>query len=85
MDEPDEDGWTALIHATVEGREEAMAALLEGGADIEKGDGEGCRPLHHAARSTDKGYVDNFSQVKIISFKVDREVGTVISNWFIGK
>ena len=52
MDEPDEDGWTALIHATVEGREEAMAALLEGGADIEKGDGEGCRPLHHAARWT---------------------------------
>jgi ankyrin repeat protein len=40
-----EGGMTALLHAARAGRVEAAAALLDGGADIDQGSGDGTSPL----------------------------------------
>ena len=48
-DEVDDDGRTALHWATVAGRDQVVAELLQRGADPLKIDGQGWTPLHCAA------------------------------------
>ena len=48
-DEVDDDGRTALHWATVAGRDQVIAELLQRGADPLKIDGQGWTPLHCAA------------------------------------
>ena len=49
LNEPDNQGFTALFLAADKGNEEALGALIEAGADINKGDEIGYTPLMAAA------------------------------------
>jgi len=72
IDEADEEGWTALTHAIVLGKLEAVSVLIQNGADLRQEDGEGCGPLHHAAR---EGHVDVASKLIELGSKVDGRDG----------
>ena len=49
LNEPDNQGFTALFLAADKGNEEALGVLIEAGADINKGDEIGYTPLMAAA------------------------------------
>lgn len=49
LDSQDPDGWTALMHATKEGRPDTVSMLLEAGASVHIGDRWSRTPLHIAA------------------------------------
>eukprot|EP00092_Neocalanus_flemingeri_P001634 GFUD01001744.1.p1 GENE.GFUD01001744.1~~GFUD01001744.1.p1 ORF type:complete len:1748 (+),score=397.63 GFUD01001744.1:305-5548(+) len=52
VDERDEDGWSALIHAGVLGKDQAVLILIESGAELDLKDNDGCTALVHAARES---------------------------------
>lgn len=56
----DQDGLTALHHAVIRRRPEAVAVLIAAGAPIEAADREGRTPLHHLAHSVEESVVENF-------------------------
>ena len=53
IDEVDDEGWSALIHASVLGKFQSALILIENGAELDLKDDEGCTALHHAARQFD--------------------------------
>lgn len=62
---------TALMVACREGHEPCVALLLDFGADIDKGDGKGTRPLHVACA---RGYV------KVLRTLIDRDADVLTAN-----
>jgi len=72
IDEADEEGWTALTHAIVLGKLEAVSVLIQNGADLRQEDGEGCGPLHHAAR---EGHTEVASKLLELGSAVDGRDG----------
>ncbi|HEX8170204.1 MAG TPA: ankyrin repeat domain-containing protein [Thermoanaerobaculia bacterium] len=52
-----ENGWTPLLHAVHKGQREAAAALLDGGAAIDRGSPSGMTPLMMAAGYDDRDMV----------------------------
>jgi ankyrin repeat protein len=51
LDETDDDGRTALIHATIEADLEAVRVLIRAGARVNLADAHGFTPLHFAAQN----------------------------------
>ena len=49
LNDPDEDGWTALSRATRRNQCAVIELLLSRGADVRVGEAHGWTPLHHAA------------------------------------
>ena len=83
-DAADYEGWAALHYATVpvwaagRGHEEAVVALAEGGADLDKVDGDGATPLMEAMLSGLDGVVR-----RLLELGADHtSVGT--SRWYKG-
>ncbi|XP_023333553.1 kinase D-interacting substrate of 220 kDa [Eurytemora carolleeae] len=54
VDDEDEDGWTGLIHAVVQGNIEVVKVFLESGADVNKPDSSSSSPILHAVKQQDK-------------------------------